>query len=709
MILFSAFQFGSLPMLGWLAAALLPWLIHRYMRQRYQTMPWAAVELLLVAVQQRARRVHFQQWLLLAVRTLIIALAAIAVAEPAWRDWSTGASGDSRGHLMVVIDQSYSMSCQRENNSRLERAKQHAQQLVDRGGYEVFSVIGWSQIAGNVIGRPTEEASLARAAIEGLEQRHSTAQLSKAVLAVSVAIDRTQREWPQIDRHHVVFISDQTRTTWAAEEIKNSGLAALAERANLSVVDVGDEQRNNLTVVDITADSEVILRQQEIRITASLRGFGSQPWNDVAVELKIDGQTIETAIASLPAAGEMAVTFSYQFADEGQHTVQVSLAANDDALLMDDRRVLVIDVRPRLRIACIAGTPKAADDVARAMEPYRTSEATGHAVQAEVVPIGRLLELDLSRYDTVFLCGIQNLTPSEQTRLVYYVRSGGGLALLADEQTDIDGELGELLPVEIGPSVTTGDYRFDPLRYVHPILKPFRGQTTSGLLRVAIAKYRQLLPQTERESAQVALAFNTGDPALVVDEIGAGRLAVLAIPASLASRIADGMPWSSFPVSPSFLPMMQELARHLAANTSRGLQNVLVGQPATCRWDASRRPVPIEVRGPGNLHFTLPALGVEDNGQVVLADTRLSGIYTLSAAGDEFARVAVNLDPAESNLSTVELKSLPKELSVDSTHGKQGQSIARDEHSWVRSLLALAIVLLLLENALACWQGRAWQ
>src|SRR4029078_11162778 len=77
-----AFGFGNLAMLGWLAAAAAPLLIHLWRRHRYRESPWAWMQFLLAAMRKNARRLQLQQWLLLAVRTLIILLVVLAVAEP---------------------------------------------------------------------------------------------------------------------------------------------------------------------------------------------------------------------------------------------------------------------------------------------------------------------------------------------------------------------------------------------------------------------------------------------------------------------------------------------------------------------------------------------------------------------------------------------------------------------------------------------------
>jgi hypothetical protein len=61
-----AFGFGNLAMLGWLAAAAAPLLIHLWSRHRFRESPWAAM-----------------QFLLAAMRTLAFATAAVVAAGSA--------------------------------------------------------------------------------------------------------------------------------------------------------------------------------------------------------------------------------------------------------------------------------------------------------------------------------------------------------------------------------------------------------------------------------------------------------------------------------------------------------------------------------------------------------------------------------------------------------------------------------------------------
>src|SRR5688500_18755780 len=124
-----ALGFTNLAMLGWLVAAAAPLLIHLWSRHRFREAPWAAMQFLLAAMRKNARRLQLQQWLLLAVRTLIIALVVLAVAEPYGESLLAGRGG-APAHKIIVIDGSYSMDDRTTGASRFDQAKQNAAALL---------------------------------------------------------------------------------------------------------------------------------------------------------------------------------------------------------------------------------------------------------------------------------------------------------------------------------------------------------------------------------------------------------------------------------------------------------------------------------------------------------------------------------------------------------------------------------------------------
>ena len=80
--MFSFLEFGSWTMLWWLGAGSAPILIHLLSKRRYRIMDWAAMRYLQNALRRKARRIRLEQWLLLLVRTLLILLMVLALAQP---------------------------------------------------------------------------------------------------------------------------------------------------------------------------------------------------------------------------------------------------------------------------------------------------------------------------------------------------------------------------------------------------------------------------------------------------------------------------------------------------------------------------------------------------------------------------------------------------------------------------------------------------
>src|SRR5437764_12236262 len=62
-------------------AAAVPVIIHLLNRRRFRIVEWAAMRFLLAAQRQNVRRLRLEQWLLLAVRCLMLVLLVVAMAS----------------------------------------------------------------------------------------------------------------------------------------------------------------------------------------------------------------------------------------------------------------------------------------------------------------------------------------------------------------------------------------------------------------------------------------------------------------------------------------------------------------------------------------------------------------------------------------------------------------------------------------------------
>ena len=95
--------------LAGLAAAALPILIHLFSKKKAKDVPFPSIEYLREVSQRKVRRMRLRQWLLLALRVLIVALFAMAMGRPAIRGTASPITKGS-STVAIVLDNSYSLS-----------------------------------------------------------------------------------------------------------------------------------------------------------------------------------------------------------------------------------------------------------------------------------------------------------------------------------------------------------------------------------------------------------------------------------------------------------------------------------------------------------------------------------------------------------------------------------------------------------------------
>ncbi|MEX2111652.1 MAG: BatA domain-containing protein, partial [Pirellulales bacterium] len=590
-----AFGFGNLLMLGWLAAAAAPILIHLWNKRKYREVPWAAIEYLLAAMRKNSRRMRLEQWLLLAVRTLIIVLVVMAVAQPFLEQAGFNFMPGGRTLKVLVLDGSYSMEYKPTDKSRFDSAKQWATRIVDESAQgDAFALVLMASPPSVIVASPASEPTDFLDEIENLRLPHGGADLPATLLQVEQILQAAEGGgWA---RQEVFFLTDLGRNTWVPD-LKDADLAqyhqrlaSLAERAALAVVDVGQAQADNLAATGLSPDAPFATLARDVGFSAQVRNFGSQPRNHHLVEFHVDGRRVKESYIDVPAGEQASIAFSHRFDTPGDHVVEVRLGP--DLLDVDNHRWHSVPVKEQLRVLCVNGKPAttgmsgATDYLALALDPDAADSIAPGVVAVDVILESALLERDLSRYDCIFLCNVAQFTASEAQVLSNVLTRGGGVVFFLGDQVLADRYNRELaseqgvrvLPARLGDVVSGGQshYRLDPLNYRHPLLRVFEGREQSGLLTTPVYKYLRLALAPDSQ-ARVALAFDGGDPAIVEETIGAGRSILVATDGSLSSvDPASNDPWTTMPAWPSFVPLVQEVLAW-AVRGQMNEHNVTVG------------------------------------------------------------------------------------------------------------------------------------
>ncbi|MEX0679010.1 MAG: BatA domain-containing protein [Pirellulales bacterium] len=680
-----AFGFGNILVLGWLAAAAAPILIHLWNKRRYREVSWAAIEYLLAAMRKNSRRMRIEQLLLLAVRTLIIVLLVLAVAQPYLEQAGLPFSPGQRTLKVLVIDGSYSMGYKPTDKSRFERAKQLATQIVDESSQgDAFTLVLMASPPAVIVGTPAVEPGDFLEEIENLKLPHGGADLP-ATLAL---VERTcqSADSAGLPRTEVYFLTDLGRNTWVPE--LNDDLATdyrnrverLSRQASLVVIDLGQTTGENLAVTAVAANEPFVTTAREVAFAAQVHNFGTQPRNHQLVELHVDGRRIKESYVDVAPGEESPLTFAHRFDAPGDHVVEVRLGA--DLLDIDNHRWLSVPVKDHVRVLCVNGKPGsgpmtgATDYLALALDPESGNTSVPGMLRPEVIAESALVERDLTQYDCIFLCNVAQFTSSEARLLESVLKRGGGLIFFLGDQVlsdrynrELTGEQGtRILPARLGERVSESQYHFDPLDYRHPLVKVFQGREQSGLLSTPVYQYFRLAVDPESK-ARIALAFEGGDAAIVEETIHQGRSILVATECSLSSiDPVTKKPWTTLPVWPSFVPLVHQLVA-LAVRGQMSEHNVEVGQALGESLVALPSRAAVVVTNPGGARDEVRMTLDAQASRWSYSDTLESGVYQveLGAPIDRNEAFAVNVNTAESDLAKIAPDELPKQFAA---HGR---------------------------------------
>ena len=719
------------PLLLWaLPLALVPILIHLLNRRRYRTVRWAAMEQLLAALKRNRRRLRMEQWLLLAMRVLIVLLLIFAVSRP---QTSGSVLGDVRTHHVVCLDDSASMTHLRGATTAFDEAVQSIERLVtdlaETRRDDLLTLV--------VSSAPTAPVMLAmnlgpqtvgevRAALAELRVGDGAVDFADLFQQVRARIEGT----PEASRAEVYVVTDLRRVDWLADSGEvfpgiHRELASLdPESHRVTVVSVSSNDTENLAIESVRRSAPIAPTGVPLQLIAHVVNRGEQPSQPTEVGFEVDGASrVLRQIDSLSPGEGRDVAISYPFQTPGSHGLEVTLPR--DKFALDDSRAMALDIVESSRALLVDGDPGEAPEESETYCLVAALEHTQSGIAIEVIPDHALPNQDLSHYDVVYLCNVP--VPDEATvrALEDFARAGGGVVVFAGDQVDASRyndalyrEGAGLLPV----ALTGLDGDLDRPENV------FVADSSYGALRTATENLEQMfarlvlvgrwmgVAETTERPAKVVLRVrdNEGPPLMVSRNFEGGGEVVL------VTTTADTR-WTNWPSWPAFLIVSQEVHRLVARPTSD--DDVNLGQAGTLVLPVDpglyRPDVVVRSREDEGVERTFTAQSdqpgdMEASVSIPMGDLRGFGLFEMQLtphSGNRETRLfARNPPEAESRLAKADTGRLSLAMPEDVrdrirfVERDHGASVVTAGQGEIWRILALSMLLLMIAESVAAWR-----
>ncbi len=623
----------------WLLAALgavaAPLLLHFLSRKQARPLPFGTLRFLKPLAARSARRSRMENLLLLLLRCAIVALIALAAARPAGSILSAGAFGASPPRtLVILLDRSASMAFPVGGRLRLDLAKEMASASVRnlRTG-DAVAVFALDDRAVPVIGEPTFDHDLAARKIAAVEISAAGTDFAGGLREAARVLKRAVPGARQI-----ALLTDAQATGWragektTADEWRDAGVEIVVARTD-------DFPGANVAIRGVRLTPRLAEPGGAIAASVSLANHGDAVRDEV-LEVRVGEEVVARRSISLRPRETAEAPFEFRVPEGAKGWVTGNAALQGDSLGLDDRFDFVLPVlrAPRNLVLEERGS---APERWRASFFLQRAIAVGSARRGgepgvQVAATSHLEEMEIDGFSTVFLVDPGALSDRAEVRLTRYLEKGGHLVVFPGEKTRAGGLKGlDFLPAEPGPvgELPAGRAMVRVNDPEHPLFAGVWGRDVP----IPPLPQQRAMEWRLRPGGRVLLTLLDRWPFLIEGQRGAGR--VLVVNAS-----ADRS-WGDLPLSPSFLPLVQQITRWPALREAAASQ-FFVGDPVppAPRLAEART---VRVRFPdGSMRDVSP-----QTGGMLLDRAEQRGVYSAGLTGEAPSQVfAVNPDPHESDL-----------------------------------------------------------
>lgn len=587
-----------------LAAIALPVLAHLWSRRTGPPTRFTAVAMVEQAERLGARRDRWRQWVLLAMRSGIIALIVAAFTQPGWSRAApaTGADG-SVGVGVIVLDASASMQRAVEGRALFDHARRRAGDLAQRiiadGGRVALIVAGHANE--QVMPRPTTLLAPITAALRRVEPTSAYVDLNSAIDA---AFHIAMRNETGSSTVHV--LTDGQRAAWSTDSITPPGYVTLR---------FGDlPQPATAPQLAITSARRLgppPIVGRPIAITAQvLNPTGADASTVVRMRC---GDLTDARRITVPAGGASTVTFALQFDEPGRRVVAMSLPG--DVMSLDNHAGVVLDVQQAIDVVLITGAD-AADD----------REAAFYLARAIAPSAGRyaLRVLDAVSFETTrpdVLVTAAELDVPTRRIIDTWTDQGTGLVTFPSGERAAT-RLVDLKPVDLD----------------HPVWQAFSAESLPTLARLRVA----VVPGDGESIGGERLAESPSGEAIITTRSTATHTRV-----AVHAPIEPGL--GNLVRSAAFCALVHQLIRQVEPRRDAA--------PGVAPGDSVRRVLPATaavdaVIGPTGLNVPFTASEGVAGRIITLTAPQQPGAYTaVDAGGTTVAGFAVSFDARESNLT----------------------------------------------------------
>ena len=385
-------------------AVLIPLLIHLFNRQKRTKKVFSSIRFLKMLEKQRLNKINIYQYLLIIIRTLIVAMLILAFARPTLITDFNWAEGTARTTSIIILDTGINMRYYDDQGMRFDRGVAISKNLLN-----IFDP------EDQIFILPTHQEKVVSVDSLNIDEIKCS-YLNNQWNNIEDRVARILTLFPNYNQE-VFIISDNIN-------LPPNFLATLSPFPNLKqyIFQIGDQSYNNVSIDSLDFVNDLLQPFQPIELQVILNNSGLLQADNVEVNLYVNEKREAYALTNIAAGKRRTISLTFQPKEFG--FIEGFVEINEDALDADNRYYFNLNIPEELDILFVDQNPslflesalKTIDDNSNINIKFSSYEQWGID--------------NFNKYYKIFLSNFTSINNINISRLNDYLTTGGRLILM---------------------------------------------------------------------------------------------------------------------------------------------------------------------------------------------------------------------------------------------------------------------------------------
>lgn len=612
-----------------LLAASIPIIIHLLNLRKLKKIDFSTLQFLKELQKNKIRKIKIKQWLLLALRVLIILAIVTAFARPTIVGVSIGGTTSAAKTTAVfILDDTFSMSVVDQNGSYFNQAKEAIKNILTQfeEGDE-FGLVLVSHQPDEI--EMTSNLNKFVQEVDATNISYASGKLNNSIIKAAELIGEAKNF-----NKEIYVLADFQKGRLANEDEIIDLKEQLGEQVRLYTFNYSGKEVFNFGIDDLKLNTQIFEKDKPVKFEATLKNYSERTKDNLVVSLFINGERLAQQSINLNSGESKIANLEASARNFGYNDAIIEI--EEDDIIQDNKRYTSFFISEKIPVLILA------DDVndTKLIEAALKSVSEKGYFDITIKKTEQISGVSLNNFQVIIL--LSDNFGNESVKLNQFLSSGKGIIIFPPSENGSSGfnsslnsigitSAGSFVKLEAGQSI-----HFSETDFNHPLFENiFMDEKKKQIESPEIFSYFKINPGGKGKSI-----IKLQDESSFLSEYSICDGKVLLFSSSPVFS------WSDFPIKGIFAPLVTKSVMYLSAYNKNEV-NYFAGE--TINVNVAERTLPqIKIVRPDKSEDFINIDENQTSDFISYAATSLAGNYKFLSGEKLLASANVNTDPAES-------------------------------------------------------------